>query len=66
MVYIAKCYISPQKVEKIINYLFSVFVTNDEAAFAQELYVNDKEIRTMHDSGMCIGNHGFSHQWLNN
>ena len=33
----------------------SVFVTNDEAAFAQELYVNDKEIRTMHDSGMCIG-----------
>lgn len=56
----------PLKVrEEIINYLFSVFVTNDETAFAQDLYVNDKEIRTMHDGGMCIGNHGFSHKWLN-
>lgn len=56
----------PQKIrENVINDLFLKFVTNDEASFAQDLYVNVEEIKMMQDDGMCIGNHGYSHKWLN-
>lgn len=67
-VYIKKMlqYALPQKIrENIINNLFLKFVTNDEMSFAQDLYVNAEEIEIMQGDGMCIGNHGYSHKWLN-
>jgi len=49
----------------IVNYLFNKYVTSDEESFARELYMNESQIISMRENGMCIGSHGYSHCWLN-
>ena len=44
--------------------LFSRLVTENEAAFANELYVSVDQLRTMSRHGMTIGVHGYSHVWM--
>lgn len=44
--------------------LFRRFVTEDEAAFAHELYVSGDELRQMVAAGMYVGHHGATHRWL--
>lgn len=45
--------------------LFAKYVTQDEAAFASELYCTPDQLRVMQASGMYVGSHGTSHYWLN-
>jgi len=49
---------------QILDVLFRRHVTTDEAAFADELYVDADMLRQMHGAGMHIGNHAWSHRWL--
>jgi len=49
---------------KIVDNLFKKFVTEDEASFAEELYLSFNEIYEMKKSGMFFGSHGYSHEWL--
>ncbi len=54
-----------ENVRKLItNELFRQYVTEDEKAFAKELYMDLDQIRCMARNGMYIGSHGFDHQWL--
>lgn len=50
---------------QIIEELFRKYVSADEQAFAQELYMNIEQIACLQRNGMYIGNHGFDHYWLN-
>lgn len=50
--------------ESITDKLFKKHVTFDEAAFSQELYVSEDQIKLMHESGMHIGGHGANHLWF--
>lgn len=55
----------PSKVRSIIiDFLFKKFVTNDEAAFAEQLYLSDTQLKYMVRNGFSIGGHGLNHQWL--
>ncbi len=47
--------------ELITDELFEKYVTKDESAFAQELYMDCKKIKEMMDNGMFIGCHGYEH-----
>lgn len=49
---------------EIVDRLFRRYVTADERAFAQELYVDVPQLRTMYGCGMEIGGHGLDHSWL--
>lgn len=51
---------------KIINKLFSSFVTDDETAFAEELYLNEWQLKCMLNNNMIIGSHSYDHFWLAN
>lgn len=44
--------------------LFSQFVSADERAFADELYVTSGQLTQMIDGGMHVGSHGHEHFWL--
>lgn len=44
--------------------LFETFVSTDEAAFAEDLYMTESQLRVMHRLGMHIGSHGYEHYWL--
>ena len=48
----------------IADELFRQFVTHDEAAFAEELYVSAAQLRCMIRHGMHIGSHSHDHVWL--
>lgn len=48
----------------ITDDLFREFVTRDEAAFADELYLTVEQLRCMQRHGMHIGSHGHDHLWL--
>lgn len=48
----------------IADDLFSGFVSADQAAFAEELYLTTDQLRLMHSLGMHVGSHGFGHYWL--
>jgi peptidoglycan/xylan/chitin deacetylase (PgdA/CDA1 family) len=55
----------PEKVRaNIINALFKKYVSIDERAFAEELYMNIDQLRCMYAQGMYIGSHGYAHYWL--
>ncbi len=55
----------PEPARKLIlNELFRKYVTQDEAAFAQELYVTVEQLRCMQRNGMYIGGHGDEHHRL--
>ena len=49
---------------KITTELFRRYVTTDEAAFAEELYLTRDQLRCMARMGMFIGSHGCEHGWL--
>lgn len=49
---------------EITDKLFQKFVSADEAAFADELYINEAQLQRMLDGGMHIGAHGSEHYWL--
>ena len=48
----------------ITDELFREFVTRDEPAFAEELYLTVEQLRCMQRHGMHIGSHGHDHLWL--
>ena len=50
---------------KMTDSLFRKYVTDDEAAFSRELYMNKDQMKCMVRHGMCIGSHGYDHYWLN-
>lgn len=50
--------------KKITDALFCKYVTEDEAAFSRELYMNEDQLKCMLRHGMCIGGHGYDHYWL--
>lgn len=50
---------------KALDYLFSKYISVDKYAFAEELYMDVRELKEMRDSGMHIGGHGYEHCWLN-
>jgi peptidoglycan/xylan/chitin deacetylase (PgdA/CDA1 family) len=45
--------------------LFRRYVTNDEASFSRELYMDVEQIRVLQRHGMYVGSHGWDHFWLN-
>ena len=49
---------------RVTDALFSRFVTADDAAFAQELYLSLDQLRCMRRHGMYIGSHTYDHEWL--
>ena len=56
----------PESLRKIIiDGLFKKYVTNDEVAFSQELYMSIDQISHLQRNGMYVGSHGFDHYWLN-
>ena len=56
----------PKQLRKtIINELFCTYVTTDEKAFSNELYMNIDQIACLHKNGMYVGCHGFDHYRLN-
>jgi len=50
---------------RICDELFREFVTDREAAFADELYMSMDQIRTMKRHGMAFAIHGYDHYWMN-
>ncbi|MEX0451997.1 polysaccharide deacetylase family protein [Spiribacter sp. 218] len=50
--------------KKITDDLFREHVTEEEASFARELYMNKTELNEMERNGMFIGGHGADHYWL--
>lgn len=49
---------------RVCDELFARFVSADEVAFAGELYLSVDQARTMIQSGMVFGSHGYAHEWL--
>lgn len=49
---------------RIIDDLFAAHVGEDEAAFAAALYASADQLREMVRAGHHVGNHGYSHEWL--
>ncbi|ABK42675.1 polysaccharide deacetylase [Magnetococcus marinus MC-1] len=59
-------HVLPQALRQQITHdLFSQFVTQDETAFAHELYMDSAQLRVMIQGGMHVGGHGDAHHWLN-
>ncbi len=49
---------------RLCDMLFREWVTTDEAAFADQLYVSVAELMAMHAADMFVGGHGETHEWL--
>lgn len=45
----------------LVDELFAEYVSDDEAGFAGELYLDESQIRAMADAGMEFGGHGYAH-----
>lgn len=50
--------------KEICEELFREFVSIDEKAFVEELYMNESQMRLMTANGMHVGSHTDSHEWL--
>lgn len=50
---------------QITDLLFRKMVTNDEADFADHLYMSSGHLTKLIDGGMYVGNHSYAHNWLN-
>ena len=48
----------------IVDRMFSRFLTKDEKAFAEDLYLSEKQLKEMADAGMEIGAHGYTSKSL--
>ena len=46
---------------RLVNDLFTQYVTRDEPTFARELYLDLRRIRELVEAGMEIGGHGYEH-----
>jgi len=56
----------PERLRNIItDELFREFVTAQESAFVDELYMNLDQAKTMARHGMVFGIHGYDHYWQN-
>lgn len=56
----------PERLRNTISdQLFKEFVTDNEANFVSELYMNMDQIKTMRKHGMTFGIHGYDHYWMN-
>jgi len=54
----------PEKPRReLVDELFKKFVTKDEEAFANDLYLSIDEIVEMVEDGMYFGSHSYSHEW---
>lgn len=49
----------------ILAHLFAKHVTEDELAFARDLYMNSDQLSMLVRSGMVVGSHGDKHLWMN-
>jgi peptidoglycan/xylan/chitin deacetylase (PgdA/CDA1 family) len=49
---------------QLTDILFARFVTSDQRAFAQELYLSPEQLKTMIRMGQYVGSHGARHEWL--
>lgn len=55
----------PEKLRnQIVASLFSKYVSEDEAAFSSELYMDSVQLAEMKKKGMHIGVHSYDHYWL--
>ena len=55
----------PEELRKrITTELFRRYVSSDEKAFADDLYLSLEDLKEMSDAGMEIGSHGYQHYWL--
>lgn len=52
------------KRRRLLDALFAELVTDDEAAFAEELYLTLEDVRVLRSAGMEIAGHGVSHRQL--
>jgi len=50
--------------DELSQQLFAKYVSADEAAFAEELYMSRDQLRQMVRHGMYVGSHGCEHLWL--
>lgn len=50
---------------ELADRLFKQHVTKNEAEFSTELYMSLDQLRELHEAGMHVGSHGYSHAWLN-
>jgi peptidoglycan/xylan/chitin deacetylase (PgdA/CDA1 family) len=48
----------------VVKDMFRTYVTADESAFADDLYMSLEQLRTLLDMGMAVGGHGDAHVWL--
>ncbi len=48
----------------IVSKLFQIYVNKIEKDFANELYLSVDETKTLVESGMYVGSHGYRHLWL--
>ena len=51
--------------QKILEELFQRYVKCDSIEIADKLYMNMNEIEKLIELGMYVGNHTYSHKWLN-
>ena len=56
---------SPTIRSDIVDVLFRRHVSEDEASFAEELYMSPAQAREMVEAGMHFGSHGDQHIWFN-
>ena len=49
---------------RIVNDLFSRYVSREEEVFSRELYMNADQLKCMIRHGMYVGSHGWDHYWL--
>ena len=49
---------------RISRELFAKYVSADERAFAEELYLSLDQLRCMTRHGMYVGSHGHAHEWM--
>jgi peptidoglycan/xylan/chitin deacetylase (PgdA/CDA1 family) len=55
----------PEALRRIItDSLFKKYVSEDQEAFAEELYMSVDQITCLGRNGMYVGSHGFDHYWL--
>ena len=55
----------PELRVQLIDELFRRYVSSDECAFADEVYMDKDQLRCLLSCGMTIGSHGYNHDWLN-
>jgi peptidoglycan/xylan/chitin deacetylase (PgdA/CDA1 family) len=51
--------------QKILEELFQKYVKHESEDIADGLYMDTNEVKSLLDQGMYVGNHTYSHKWLN-